>query len=245
VSRVQRIMREKKLYIADGHHRYETALTYCREQAAAGVQAKGDEAIDRAMMALVSIHDEGLSVLPTHRVLFSLPEFSLPGLLDSLAEDFEVREAGEAREENLLSRLDEMRGCSHNFLLAAKGEQTLFALRLKPNVNPAKQIAGEGSEVWKSLDVTMLHSLILEQRLKISPQDLEHQAHVAYFRDPAEALGMVLELKSKFQAAFFLNPTRVEEVVEVADCGECMPQKSTDFFPKMLTGLVINKLNLK
>ena len=245
IQAIQRLMQGKSLYIADGHHRYETALTYWREKAAEGVRVIPEEGIDRALMSFVSIQDRGLSVLPTHRVVFGLENFSLPALLEELKRDFEVLEAGPADVENLQGRLEALAGRGHSFVVAAKGEKRLTGLKLKDTVSPATRIPGALSEVWKSLDVTLLHKLILEKRLGISAHDLEHQVHVSYLRDPAEALRMVLDPGSKFQAVFFLNPTSVEQVVAVADRSECMPQKSTDFYPKMLTGLVINKLNLQ
>ena len=244
ISGMQELMQPKTIYIADGHHRYETALTYWREQAAAGVPVVGNEAIDRALMSFVSVEDPGLSVLPTHRVMFSLSDFSLPGLLGKLKDDFEWVDIGPASGENLNAQLKKMAGRRHNFIVAAKGERALAGLWLKPEVNLETRIAGACSAAWKSLEVNVLHRLILEERLGVSPADLEHQAKVAYLRDPLEALGMVLDPGSKYQAAFFLNPTAVEQVTEVADNGEFMPQKSTDFYPKMLTGLVMNKLNL-
>ncbi len=243
IEAVQRGMKEKSLYIADGHHRYETALTYWREREAEGIEVIGNEAIDRAMMTFVSLQDKGLSVLPTHRVLFGLSDFSLPLLTDSLQEEFEVLEVGRATEDDLIKALGSISGRRWNFLLAVKGEHALVALKLKPEVLPSERIDGTLSEVWKSLDVTVLHKLILERRLKISPDDLDHQSCVEYLREPAVALEMVLDPESKYQAVFFLNPTSVKEVTAVADRGECMPQKSTDFYPKMLTGLVFNRIN--
>lgn len=245
IQAIQRLMKDKNLYIADGHHRYETALTYWREKAAEGVRVIPEEGIDRALMSFVSIHDRGLSVLPTHRVLFGLENFTLARLVSELQGDFEVLEAGPAAEDNLLRQLGALAGRRHSFLVAAKGGKMLTGLRLKASVSPSSRIPGPLSDLWKALDVALLHKLILEQRLGISAHDLEHQVHVSYLRDPAEALRMVLDPGSKFQAVLFLNPTGVEQVVAVADRGECMPQKSTDFYPKMLTGMVINKLNLK
>ncbi len=243
IEAVQRGMKDRNLYIADGHHRYETALTYWRERRAAGVEMIGNEAIDRAMMTFVCLQDRGLIVLPTHRVLFGLKDFSLPSLIESLSEEFEVSEVGRATQDDLIKALGAISGRRWNYLLAAKGEQTLFDLRLKPEVHPADRIEGTQSDIWKSLDVAVLHKLILERRLGISPEDLEHQRRVEYLREPSEALERVLDLQSKYQAVFFLNPTSVEEVTAVADRGECMPQKSTDFYPKMLTGLVFNQIN--
>jgi len=243
IQAVQQQMKEKNIYIADGHHRYETALTYWRERVAAGVEVVGNEAVDRAMMTFVCLEDKGLSVLPTHRVLFALSGFSLQSLLESLSEDFEVFDVGPAVEGVLLEELEAISGRQWTFLLAAKGEPALYCIRLKAGARPSDLIEGSQSEVWKSLDVTVLHKLILERRLQISAGDLDHQRCVAYLREPAEALEMVLEPGSKYQAVFFLNPTSVDQVTAVADLGECMPQKSTDFYPKMLAGLVFNQIN--
>ena len=245
IRRVQQIMRDKKLYIADGHHRYETALTYWREQAAGAPQPAGGEAVDRAMMAFVSIHDEGLSVLPTHRLVFSLADFDPVALLASLEAYFQIEEPGPATESALISALQANSSISHSMIFAAKGRDSLFRLKLKPSLSPSSLIPGQGSDHWKSLDVNILHKLIFEHYLGIDEKDLENQTKVNYFRDPAEALAQVTGSGSKYQAAFFLNPSRVEDVVEIADRGECMPQKSTDFYPKMLTGMVINNFNSK
>ena len=245
ISAVQRIMLDKKLYIADGHHRYETALTYWHEQAAEVGQPEGGEAFERAMMAFVSIHDEGLSVLPTHRLVFALPDFDPAGLLASLQAHFQIKELGLKSENNLITALKANSSKSHSMIFAAKDQDKLYSLKLKPSASPSALIPGQGSEVWKSLDVNVLHKLIFEPYLGINEKDLEDQTKVNYYREPAEALAQASDNGSKYQAAFFLNPSRVEDVVEMADRGECMPQKSTDFYPKMLTGLVINKLNFE
>jgi len=244
VAGVQELMGPKNLYIADGHHRYETALTYWREQAEAGVPVVGNEAIDRAMMSFVSIHDQGLSVLPTHRVMFNLDGFSLPGLIKKLSADFDSADLGPATGDSLARQLEQMASLRHNLIAAAKGAPSLTSLRLKASADPVTRILGPGSAVWKGLEVNVLHRLVLEEALGVTAGDLEHQTKVAYLRDPREALRLVLDPGTRYQAAFFLNPTGVEQVAAVADNGEFMPQKSTDFYPKMLTGLVINQLNL-
>jgi uncharacterized protein (DUF1015 family) len=243
VAAVQRAMKDKALYIADGHHRYETALTYWRERAAAGVRVTGNEAIDRAMMTFVCLQDRGLSILPTHRVVFGLKDFDPVRFLSALEELFEVTPCGPADEANLAARLREIEGARNTLLFAARGLPHLSRIALRGTADPEKLLPGGESPVWKRLDVNILHKLILEPRLGIDEKSLERADHVAYLRDPSEALGMVLEARSEGQAVFFLNPTRVEEVVSVADRGECMPQKSTDFYPKMITGLVVNQIN--
>ncbi|HUU28961.1 MAG TPA: DUF1015 domain-containing protein [archaeon] len=243
IRAVQREMKDKKLYIADGHHRYETALTYWREQVELGVPVIGDEAIDRVMMVFVSIHDHGLAILPTHRVLFALPDFQGDKLITDLQAHFEIQELGPVKKAVLGEALEKIAGRKNNLLFIAKDKDFIYRLQLRSSADPSRLIAAKGSALWKSLDVNILHKLIFGPFLGISEEDLERREKVAYVRDPAEALDMVFDQTSQYQAAFFLNPSRVEDVVAVADGGECMPQKSTDFYPKMLTGLVINQIN--
>jgi len=244
VRKVQELMRGKNLYIADGHHRYETALNWWREKAAQGVQAIGDEAISHAMMSFVCVEDPGLSVLPTHRVIFGLKGFDPKELLGTLKSDFNISTAGPATPDNLTAQLKVIAGESHSFVFSARGMDKLQTLRLRPEVDLSARISGTGSPDWKGLDVTILHKLIIEPRLGIDEKSLERADHVTYVREPEEALSLVTQAEKAHQAVFFLNSTRVDQVVALADRGECMPQKSTDFYPKMLTGLVINKINL-
>ncbi len=244
VAQVKALMRDKNLYIADGHHRYETALNWWREKTAQGVPAVGDEATSHAMMSFVCLQDPGLSVLPTHRVVFGLAEFDPAVLLKELSADFTCAAAGTVSPENLAAQLKNIAAQEHAFVLAARGLDSLYVLRLKSGVDLSARIPGSGSLDLKGLDVTILHKLIIEPRLGIDEKSLERADHITYVREPEEALGLVAGPAATHQAVFFLNPTRVAQVVAVADHGECMPQKSTDFYPKMLTGLVINKVNL-
>jgi uncharacterized protein (DUF1015 family) len=244
VRKIQELMRGKNMYIADGHHRYETALNWWREKSAQGVKAMGDEAISHAMMSFVCVEDPGLSVLPTHRVVFGLRGFDPEKLLGALKADFDISPAGPAAPANLAAQLKVISGENHSFVFSARGLDNLQILRLRPEVDLSARISGPGSQDLKGLDVTILHKVIIEPRLGIDEKSLERADHVTYVREPEEALALVTDSNGAHQAVFFLNSTRVDQVVAVADRGECMPQKSTDFYPKMLTGLVINKVNL-
>lgn len=244
LEQVRELMRPRNLYIADGHHRYDTALTYWREKAAEGVRAEGNEAIDHAMMTFVCLEDPGLSVLPTHRVVFGLEGFDPRALLERLKAVFDLESLGEPTKVNLDSCLAGLSGTDRAFVIAARGLDSLWRASLKASRDPRELIPGEGSADWKGLDVNVLHKLIIEPHLGIDPKSLERADHISYIREPAEALEMAVGYGGTHQAAFFLNPTRVQQVVAVADHGEYMPQKSTDFYPKMLTGLLINKINL-
>lgn len=243
IRQAQELMRLKTLYIADGHHRYETALGYWREQVQLGVPTIGPESIDRAMMAFVSLEDQGLKVLPTHRVVYGVPDFSTERLLDELRVNFLVELQGQADEKTLRRGLEELGGRQHCLLYAAADDDKLYRLQLKPKTDLSRLIPGESSRDWKALDVNLLHQVILEPSLGIGERQLDRQENVLFLREPEAALALVRDQATPHQAAFFLKPAKVQEVVAVADHGEVMPQKSTDFYPKMLTGMVINKIN--
>ena len=150
IRQAQELMRLKTLYIADGHHRYETALGYWREQVQLGVPTIGPESIDRAMMAFVSLEDQGLKVLPTHRVVYGVPDFSTERLLDELRVNFLVELQGQADEKTLRRGLEELGGRQHCLLYAAADDDKLYRLQLKPKTDLSRLIPGESSRDWKA-----------------------------------------------------------------------------------------------
>lgn len=223
---------DKKLYIADGHHRYETALNYLRELQEAG---KPTENADCCMMMLVEMSHKGLWVFPTHRVLHDIADFSGEKLLSACAEYFRIEampadalseglRAAYAAHKTAFGFFDGRESC----LLTLKDETVMDALL--PALSPAS----------RHLDVTVLHTLILERLLGIDKQNMANGTNLTYTRDAAEAVHAVRTEKA--DACFLLNPTRVEEIRDVAAAGEKMPQKSTYFYPKLITGLTVNPL---
>lgn len=223
----------RKLYIADGHHRYETALNYrnwCREQNLYNPGA------DFVMMMLADMGDEGLVVFPTHRLVRGLEGFGEEALLNACGEQFEVRsqENGEAAR-NALEKAYE--AGSHAFAFYAGKAWHILALK-DPSVMDGL-LPGK-SEAYRRLDVTILHSLVLERLLGIDKENMANQKNLTYTRSAEEAAASVDSGES--DCCFLLNPTRVEEIGQVALCGEKMPQKSTYFYPKLITGLVMNSL---
>ncbi|MDD5557249.1 MAG: DUF1015 domain-containing protein [bacterium] len=238
VGAVQGLMAEKALFIADGHHRYETALNYRREMREKGVTClPGNENLDSHLMAFVSMQDSGLTILPTHRLLFNLDPGRLAAFPEDLREFFRLEPCGGLGE--LLERMKAGGGADHRFGLYLGGAFTLLVLEDEGRV--ARLMPAEASPAWKRLDVSMIHA-VMERLLGIDRRKLEEEAHVAYERSAELAARMVDEGRS--QCAIFLNPTRAEQVAEVAGSGERMPQKSTDFYPKLYDGLVLNRLNL-
>jgi uncharacterized protein (DUF1015 family) len=238
IAEIKRGLEDKDLFIADGHHRYETAVNFMKECRAKGWKPMGVETFTHRMMTLVSMDDPDLVVLPSHRLVRDLPDFQLDRFLEALQEDFEVQQVH--TRQALFKGLDI--GKKWTFGLGADGGNRLFVLRLKDSSIVDRRIGGDMSPHWKSLDVTVLHWLILERLLGIDAAKLEAQAHVDYGRDKEEALD---QLQGRYQLAFLVKPTSVMDVRAVAAAGERMPQKSTDFYPKLLTGMVFMKMQIE
>lgn len=223
----------RKLYIADGHHRYETALRYrdtLREQ---GAYLPG---ADYILMTLTDMEDPGLTVFPTHRLVRGLEGFDEAALLSACQEDFSLAPC-KTRQESLAALEEAYREGQHAFALYSGREWTVLTLKdpavmeaLLPGTSPA----------YRTLDVSILHSLVLERLLGIDKENMASQKNLTYTRSAEEAQRSVDQGES--QCCFLLNPTRVEEIGQVAQNGEKMPQKSTYFYPKLITGLVVNSL---
>ena len=216
----------RKLYIADGHHRYETALRYKN----AGISDDSDY----IMMMLVPMESDGLVVLPTHRVVHSLDNFSGFRMLTYCDKYFDVLGVNKEDMTHLLKEIYDAGGIGFGFYC----EYKYFVMALKSDVDLQEVFPGIKKSLY-SLDVTVLHSLILEQILKIDAEKLKNQTNLTYVKELNKATEMV-DLGAN--CAFILNPTKVSQIADVAADGEKMPQKSTYFYPKLITGLVINEL---
>ena len=235
VHKVQRLMADKKLIIADGHHRYETALNYRNEMRK---QAGGDlsDPYERVMMTFVNMDAPGLVILPTHRVVFGLEDFSIFEMVAKLQADFEVEDIGPLTAiEAALEKLRQA-GKDQTALLAVTTHGG-FLLRSRPEVQWSAATAL--SERQRALDVVRLHKLALEGVLGLSEDDIRDQKNLRYVRDAREAVDQV---QQGANVAFLMNPARREQVRDIAFGGEVLPQKSTDFYPKLLSGLVAYSL---
>lgn len=241
IAQVAAQLRDRRIYIADGHHRYETMLAL-RDELRTDPTYRGlDSAIEYGSIFLCNASDPGLLVFPTHRALHSLPGFDLAALLPRLAERFELDERtgttnGESDAATVQATLAEKGERAPSMLLASGGR--FIYLTLRPGA--ADQIAGPA--VLRTLDVTVLHALIFEQLLGIDRAAQEAQTYLRYIKDTSQALAAASD-KGANQAVFLLNPTRVQQVMAVAEAGEVMPQKSTYFYPKIASGLVLNPLD--
>lgn len=234
------------VYIADGHHRYETALHFYRE-----MQAQGLSGFDRVLITLVNIYDPGLVIFPTHRLVrnletwdwptfqkkvsrhFDIETFFLPGLLDNSDQI-----VSEALQEVLHPMA--IKGNEHHIFALYEGDTHLHLLTLKNPAELDQMLDPERSPGWRQLDVSILHTLILEQLLGIGTQQRLQESNLTYTQDALAAVRAVQT--GSHQIAFLINATKVSQITEVAAAGDKMPQKSTYFYPKLITGLVLNPL---
>ena len=228
---------DRKLYIADGHHRYETALNYrnyCREN---GISKEGDPQ-DYQMMYLVDMQHPGLVVFPTHRMVRDLESFDKDEVLKGCEEYFDIKKFTSVG--NINSELSKQykQGKKAFGFYCGKGEWYLLVLK---DIEVMADVLPDLSEASQQLDVSVLHSLILEKTMGIDKENMANQINLTYTKFFEEAIMKVD--KGEFQCSFILNPTRVTEIRDVAAAGEKMPQKSTYFYPKMITGMVMNDLN--
>lgn len=230
IKKVTEAFKDKKLYIADGHHRYETALNFHKKQ--------GTESSGYIAMMLVNMENKGLVVFPTHRIVKGLENFNAEKVIEDCKPYFDIAEApGEERMQAALNQFyDEGKkafamyaGCGKCYVMTLKDEDAV------------KKLLPEMSEAYCGLDVTVLHSLVLERILGIDKENMANQKNLTYTRSRQEALEAV-DMDGA-DCSFILNPTKVSEIRDVAAAGEKMPQKSTYFYPKLITGLVMNKFS--
>jgi uncharacterized protein (DUF1015 family) len=236
-------MADKKLIIADGHHRYETALNYSKEYTAAAparteysaaklLQPAFPEAA--VMMSFVNMDSDGLVILPTHRVVHSLKNFD-PAVFQRAAEEFFTVTALPAADS--ASYIDTLKSQQGTAFVAVTRTGALL-LRARPE--PVAAALAALPERQRSLDLSCLHSIVLDRLLGLDAEKVREQTNLRYLRDAAEAVEQVR--RGEADVTFLTNPVSMEQLREVAFAGDVMPQKSTDFYPKLLSGLTIYAL---
>ena len=217
------------LILADGHHRYETALNFRAEMRERFPVAPADAGFNSRMVTLVSLDDPGLTILPTHRLMHSYTAKTSTQILSEAAEYFEVLPIADRAA--LDASVTEGTASDRRIGLY---DGSYYLLQLKgPEI--MAQIAPDRVEEWRMLDVTILHELLIERVMGISKQQVESKENIDYYRDLGEAISKVDA--GEAQCVFIMNPTRMSEVKACSDKGAKMPQKSTDFYPKVITGL--------
>ena len=247
IATIQKAMADQKLVIADGHHRYETSLNYRNECRTRAGRPLPDAFYERSMMTFVNTQSEGLTVLPTHRVVSNLRDFSWSAVRRYLepwfaTEVFPFADGTEraAAQEKFHARL--LQAIAQRAIgvypAANPGSRAFYLLNLRPEADLAQILPGL-SRLQRQLDVVLLHQGILEPALGVTPHAVAAESNLSYEREFTAALDAV---DRGAQLAFLLNPVDVNVVVEVATSGEVMPQKSTDFYPKLLSGITMYRI---
>ncbi len=253
VHAIQQAMADQKLVIADGHHRYETALNYRNERRAATSSPAPDADYERApyelaMMTFINTRSEGLTILATHRVVANVHDFSWsavrrylePWFATEVFAFFNDSEKWSAREKFLarLAATAPQRSIGA-YPASADSQRAFYLFQLRPGAD-LSQLLPSGSPLQRELDVVLLHDGILEPALGITLQAATKEMNLTYEREASAAIAAVDS--GRAQVSFFLNPVDVEKVVQIATANEVMPQKSTDFYPKLLSGLTLYRV---
>lgn len=243
IQSIQEAMADKVLIIADGHHRYETSLNYQKEILEEIKETEGDESFNYIMMTLFRLDDPGLVILPTYRLIKGLDKLSEEALKNLLDPYFEISEIDWTDTSDKSALVEaQKRVSSKSFTFAAYIAQLkkflIFQLRSENILE--SEISEKKSKEWKSLDVAILHSLIIDKLEALSSGPFSQENSVSYIRKLDEGVEKVKQ--GYYQMIFLLNPVSLGQVRDVVENGELMPQKSTDFFPKLKSGLVMNPL---
>lgn len=219
IARLRTLMAPRSVIIADGHHRYETAVAYAASRP--GARDK--------LMAFCTLQGSGLTILPNHRLVHSIDGFSLDKLATAARAWFDVAPLSDP-----LGFRPTARG------LGVVTARQAMVFRLRDEATRAIAWPARSSRAWRDLAVSVLHEGLLKPMLQITDAKLEAQTHIDYTADQAEAVRLARE--GRYQAAFLIAATTAEELQAVVDGGELMPQKSTHFYPKLLDGLVFHRL---
>ncbi len=242
IGTIANMMRDKSCIIADGHHRYETSLAYYKETA--------NPAAAYQMTAFTNICDEGLMILATHRLVSNIENLNFEKLIADMRRDFGITEyrfsPQQAKTEAKQKMLEQMRielNSNKNVFGIYGGNGAFYVASLK-NRQVMDSAVPDMSGAWKLLDACVLHKLVLEKLLGIDEKKLAEHRNIEYIKDLPGAIDeSIAGIDSKQQqAAFFMNPAKMKQLVKVTEAGEKMPQKTTYFYPKVYTGLTISKL---
>ncbi len=231
----QKLLSGIPVYIADGHHRYETGLEYRRQMREKNPQHTGNEPYNFIMMYFTNMFDSGLVVYPTHRMLHSVAGFAEDKLMDAVKKYFDMLQKSN------LEELAEILATSgpHSYGLVMP-QKKYYLMKLKSSSDVLSIVKEDLPASVKKLDVTLLHDFVLRQTLGISKEAQEKKLNINYTIEKGEVDEAVQS--GKAQLGFIMNATKVEQVKEVADAGAVMPQKSTYFYPKLLSGFLLSSL---
>lgn len=246
ITKIMKEMRDKTVFIADGHHRFEAALRWKNDLKQKNTKFTDDESYNHVMMYFTALEDEGLVVLPIHRVLKDVGFFDQERFLADLANYFEV-EVYKATKKTATRTLNKLvkdlakRGETNHVFGLYLGHYKYCLLTLKDTKIIEAMIPEERPIAWKTLDTNILHYIVFDRILGIGHQIEEK---IEYVKGADEAVSLV-DKSEKNKAAFILNPVPIKVITEIAGDLQKMPQKTTFFYPKLLSGLVMNKIDQK
>jgi len=243
IEAVTKMMAEKSCIIADGHHRYTTGLKYMRES--------GNPAAKYQMLAFTNTRQKGLVVLATHRLVGGIDNLEPAKFLARLKDSFSLKQfkfgsdaaTKEQAKQDMLAQMRSVHGQDKTAFGIYMGDNAFYVATLKDRA-AMNAAAPNMSEAWRALDVSVLQKLVLEELLGLDEQKMGNPEHMEYVKDIPNAINdLIAQIDTgRKQIAFLTNPVKMRQLAEVTDAGERMPHKSTYFFPKMYTGLTIQKL---
>ncbi len=239
INEIQKLLAPKTLIIADGHHRYETSLLYKKENEKN--RKSEEEPFDYIMMTLFALQDENLVILPTHRLVKGIKnlDFSIEKILSPY---FVVKEEKEPeKDEEWLKVRELIKGEKHSFIAYFPSFKKIFKLKLNEGTDWMDYMENGMSPEWKSLDVSILHSLIFKKMEPLFEDGFSAEKNISYVRNILDGVRQVKE--GKYQGIFILNPVTLDEIKKVVENGELMPEKSTDFYPKLKSGILMFPLD--
>ncbi|MFA6456962.1 MAG: DUF1015 domain-containing protein [Bacteroidota bacterium] len=236
IDHIAVLMEPKQVLIADGHHRYETGLAYRDLMRSQNPHHTGHELYNYIMMFFTNLDDEGLVIFPTHRIIHSLPVYDGSALMTTLQQHFDVQVF--PTPQMMMDALKTIPKFAYGFV--SKHSSKFFVASLKNESMLASLVTEPLPDEVKQLDVVLLHNYILGKLLGISQEAQEKKLNIHYLQNVRDGVEEVASGKS--QIAFFVNPTRIDQVRAVTKSSNTMPQKSTFFYPKLISGLVFNKM---
>ncbi|MCF6150452.1 MAG: DUF1015 domain-containing protein [Candidatus Kuenenia sp.] len=234
------LMKEKALFIADGHHRYETSLVYKEQRHKENGGQNGELPSDYVMMVCVSMNNPGLQIFPFHRAVRLIKDFNPDRILHSLKEFFAVEHLDNSSGIDTIVQKLNSDAKTHSFVMYLGERDKYYLLRLNDE-RVLETIFTNNHPEWKHLDAGILHSIVINRILGIDSGEAGLKDYIKYVKNESEVVSLVQS--GDFQLAFILRPTLIEQVREIALARKVMPPKSTYFYPKLITGVVINKMN--
>lgn len=242
ITKIKNFLEDEILFIADGHHRYQTAINFANEMEEKTDNSNPDAPFQYRMVILANMFDEGLAILPTHRLLHLPNTITKEKLLSDLKQYFTIEtypRDSSIKAQKLADKIKKQIETDKHHKFALFFKNNYYVISLKDE--SVMDILAKGrSKTWKKLDVSILHKILIEEIMGITQENLED--HVKYTREDEEAISVVDN--DSFDCSILMNATKIDELKAIADAGEHMPQKSTYFLPKMLSGLVMYDMKL-